>query len=200
MFKQILAAVDLDNSDNAEKILQIAADIANIYSARLHVLSVIGAVQAVVSQHLPEGYEKMAMERTEQDLTTLSANVDLAQGEVTSSARFGDIYREILAQAVKSAVDLIIIGSNKPQTTDFLPGTHAARVLRPLALLDGRRDDLRTALPAQPPHGAVRRRADAGRPSGGHAAWLRAAGRRPGPARVAEWQTRRTNVRWGKPE
>ena len=130
MFKQILAAVDLDNSGNAEKILRIAADIANIYSARLHVLSVIGAVQAVVSQHLPEGYEKMAMERTEQDLTTLSANVDLAQGEVTSSARFGDIYREILAQAEKSAVDLIIIGSNKPQATDFLLGTNAARVVR----------------------------------------------------------------------
>ncbi len=130
MFKQILAAVDLDNSDNAEKILQIAADIANIYSARLHVLSVIGAVQAVVSQHLPVGYEKMAMERTEQDLSTLSAGVDLDQGEVTSSARFGDIYREILAQAEKSAVDLIIIGSNKPQATDFLLGTNAARVVR----------------------------------------------------------------------
>jgi nucleotide-binding universal stress UspA family protein len=130
MFKQILAAVDLDNSGNAEKILRIAADIANIYSARLHVLSVIGAVQAVVSQHLPEGYEKMAMERTEQDLTTLSANVDLAQGEVTSSARFGDIYREILAQAEKSGVDLIVIGSNKPQATDFLLGTNAARVVR----------------------------------------------------------------------
>ncbi len=130
MFRQILAAVDLDNSGNAEKILRIAADIANVYSARLHLLSVIGAVQAVVSQHLPVGYEKMAMERTEQDLATLSASVDLDQGEVTSSARFGDIYREILAQAEKSAVDLIIIGSNKPQATDFLLGTNAARVVR----------------------------------------------------------------------
>jgi nucleotide-binding universal stress UspA family protein len=130
MFKQILAAVDLDNSENAEKILRIAADIANIYTARLHVLSVVGAVQAVVSQHLPVGYEKLAMERTEQDLSTLSAGVDLDQGEVTSSARFGDIYREILAQAEKSAVDLIIIGSNKPQATDFLLGTNAARVVR----------------------------------------------------------------------
>lgn len=130
MFKQILAAVDMDNTDNAEKILRIAADIANIYSARLHVLSVIGAVQAVVSQYLPEGYEKMAMEKTEQDLAALAASVDLDQGEVTSSARFGDIYREILAQTEKSAADLIIIGSHKPQATDFLLGTNAARVVR----------------------------------------------------------------------
>lgn len=130
MFKQILAAVDLDNTDNAEKILRIAADIANTYSARLHLLNVIGSVQAVVSQHLPVGYEKMAMEKTETELATLSASVDLLQGDVTSSARFGDIYREILAQAEKSSVDLIIIGSNKPQATDFLLGTNAARVVR----------------------------------------------------------------------
>ncbi len=130
MFKQILAAVDLDDNDKAEEILRIAADIANIYSAGLHLLNVIGSVQAVVSQHLPEGYEKMAMKRIEQDLATLAASVDLTQGNATSSARFGDIYREILAQAEKSAVDLIIVGSNKPQATDFLLGTNAARVVR----------------------------------------------------------------------
>ena len=130
MFNNILAAVDVDDNEKADKILRAAADIANIYAARLHVLSVIGSVQAVISQHLPEGYEKMAMKRTEQDLETLAAGVDLNQGKVTSSARFGDIYREILAQAEKSTVDLIIIGSNKPQATDFLLGTNAARVVR----------------------------------------------------------------------
>ncbi len=130
MFNKILAAVDIDDNEKADKILRVAADIANIYTARLHVLSVIGAVQAVISQHLPEGYEKMAMRKTERDLTGLTTNVDLNQGKVTSSARFGDIYREILAQAEKSDVDLIIIGSNKPQATDFLLGTNAARVVR----------------------------------------------------------------------
>ena len=130
MYKQILAAVDLDDSDSARKIIRIAADIANVYSARLHVLSVIGAAQAVVSQYLPEGYEKMAMKRIEQDLATLVASVGLDQGEVTSSARFGDIYREILAYAEKSDVDMIVIGSHRPQATDFLLGTNAARVVR----------------------------------------------------------------------
>ncbi len=130
MFNQILAAVDLDDNDKAQKILQTAADIANIYSAGLHVLSVIGAVQAVVSQHLPEGYEKMAMKGTKQDLAELLANVELVKGDVTISARFGDIYREILAQAEKSAADLIVIGSHKAQAIDFLLGTNAARVVR----------------------------------------------------------------------
>ena len=130
MYKQILAAVDMDDSNSARKIIRIAADIANVYSARLHVLSVIGAAQAVVSQYLPEGYEKMAMKRIEQDLATLVASVGLDQGEVTSSARFGDIYREILAYAEKSDVDMIVIGSHRPQATDFLLGTNAARVVR----------------------------------------------------------------------
>ena len=130
MFNQILAAVDLDHSDNAEKILQIAVDIANTYTARLQVVSVIGAVQQVVSQYLPEGYEKMAMKGTKQDLAKLLANVELVKGDVTITARFGDIYREILAQAEKSAADLIVIGSHKAQAIDFLLGTNAARVVR----------------------------------------------------------------------
>ncbi len=68
-----------------------------------------------VSQYLPEGYEKMAMKRTEQDLATLVACVGrLDQGEVTNSTRFGDIYREILAYAEKSDVDMIFIGSHRP--------------------------------------------------------------------------------------
>ena len=130
MFSQILAAVDANNSGNTEKILRIAADIANSNKAGLHVSSVISSAPVVVSQHLPEGYEKMAMEKTEKDLAALSANIDLVQGDVTSSARFGDVYREILVQAEKSGVDLIIIGSSKLQATDFLLGTNAARVVR----------------------------------------------------------------------
>ncbi|WP_424948328.1 universal stress protein [Candidatus Spongiihabitans sp.] len=130
MFKQILAAIDIDHSGDADKILRIAADIANSRSAELHVLSIISAAPVIVSQHLPQSYERMAMERTEQDLAALSASVDLVRGEVTSSARFGDVYREILAHAEKTGVDLIIIGANKPQATDFLLGTNAARVVR----------------------------------------------------------------------
>ena len=130
MFKQILTAIDIDHSENAEKILQIAVDIANTYTARLEVVSVIDAVQPAVSLQLPEGYEKMAMKRTRKDMAKLLANVELVQGDVIVSARFGNIYREILAQAEKSAADLIVIGSHKLQATDFLLGTNAARVVR----------------------------------------------------------------------
>ncbi|MCP4392138.1 MAG: universal stress protein [Gammaproteobacteria bacterium] len=130
MFKQILAAVDLDNREIAEKILRVAVDTANTYAAGLLVVSVIDAVQPVVSQQLPEGYEKMAMKKTRQDLARLLKNVELVEGEVGISARFGDIYREILAQAENSAVDLIVIGSHKLQATDFLIGTNASRVVR----------------------------------------------------------------------
>ncbi|MCP4390659.1 MAG: universal stress protein [Gammaproteobacteria bacterium] len=130
MFKQILAAVDIDRSDDAGKVMRIAAHIANVNSARLHVLSVTSAAQPVVSQFLPEGYEKMAMKRTEQEVATLAESIDPIQGDVITTARFGDIYREILAYAEDFSVDLIVIGSNKPQATDFLLGTNAARVVR----------------------------------------------------------------------
>ncbi len=130
MFKKILAAVDLENSDITGKILQIAADIANDNAAGLHVLSIISSAPVVVSQHLPQGYEKLAMKKTRQDLATLSASINLAQGDVTCSSRFGDVYREILAYADKTGIDLIVIGCSKRHATDFLLGTNAARVVR----------------------------------------------------------------------
>ena len=61
MIKQILAAIDLDDQEKAAKILHFARDMANLNSADLHLITVIGSAEAVISQHLPEGYEKMAM-------------------------------------------------------------------------------------------------------------------------------------------
>ena len=72
----------------------------------------------------------MASERIEKDLTTLAAKVDLAEGAAAISVRFGDVYQEILAHANKIGADLIIVASHKPNVSDYLLGTTAARVVR----------------------------------------------------------------------
>ncbi len=130
MFKNILVAVDLEQDTQTDDLLRVASDIANAQGAKVHLLNVIGAAPAVVSQFLPESYEKMASEKTEKDLTALAAKVDLAEGAAACSVRFGDIYQEILAHAHKMGADLIIVASHKPNVGDFLLGTTAARIVR----------------------------------------------------------------------
>ena len=130
MFKNFLVAVDLEHDTHNDSLLRVASDMANAQSAKVHLLNVIGAAQAVVSQFLPENYEKMASKKTVKDLAALAAKVDLTEGAVTSSVRFGNVYQEILAHANKMDADLIIVASHKPNVGDYLLGTTAARVVR----------------------------------------------------------------------
>lgn len=130
MFKNVLVAVDLEHDTRIDDLLRIASDIANAYGAQVHLLNVIGAAPAVVSQFLPENYEKMASEKIEKDLAVLAAKVDLAEGAAASSVRFGGVYQEILAHANKIGADLIIVASHKPDVGDYLLGTTAARIVR----------------------------------------------------------------------
>ncbi len=130
MFNNILVAVDLEHDTHMDDLLRVASDIANAYSAQVHLLNVIGAAPAVVSQFLPENYEKMASEKIEKDLAALAAKVDLAEGAAASSVRFGSVYQEILAHANKNGTDLIVVASHKPNVGDYLLGTTAARIVR----------------------------------------------------------------------
>ncbi len=130
MFKNILVAVDLEHDTPVDDLLRIASDIANTYGAQVHLLNVIGAAPAVVSQFLPENYENMVSEKIEKDLAVLAAKVDLAEGAAASSVRFGGVYQEILAHAAKIGADLIIVASHKPNVGDYLLGSTAARIVR----------------------------------------------------------------------
>ncbi len=130
MFKNILVAVDLDHDTLVDDLLRAASDIANTHRSQVHLLNVVAAAPAVVSQFLPENYEKMASGKIEKDLAALAATVDLAEGAAASTVRFGDIYQEILAHAGNIGADLIIVASHKPDIGDYLLGTTASRIVR----------------------------------------------------------------------
>jgi universal stress protein F len=130
MFKKILVAIDLDDDTQNDNLLRAAAELAKSSGAGVYLLNIVPAPPPDVSQFLPESYEKMTFDRIKQKLADVAANSDL-KGSVTSiSVRFGDAYREILAQASKIGADLIIVASHKPHVSDYLLGTTAARIVR----------------------------------------------------------------------
>ena len=69
MFKKFLVAVDLEHDTHNDRLLRVTSDMANAQGAQVHLLHVIRAAPAVVSQFLPKSYETMASERIEKDLT-----------------------------------------------------------------------------------------------------------------------------------
>ena len=130
MFKTILVAIDLDHSEQNRHILQAVKNIAAANDADVHLLGVVPAAPAIVSQFLDENYEQLASGQAQKEFAKLADELDLKSGEVSCLIRFGTVYDEVLAAAKMVNADLIIAGSHKPNVSDYLLGSNAARIMR----------------------------------------------------------------------
>ena len=131
MFKTILVAIDLEHVEQARHVLGAVTDIAGrAGGADVHLLTVVAAAPAIVSQFLHENYEHMASGEAETALAALAAEADLGGGNVETMIRFGTVYEEVIAAAEAVGADLIVTGSHKPDVADYLIGSNASRVVR----------------------------------------------------------------------
>ncbi len=130
MFHNIVVALDLDHADAVAHIVDMAKGLAEPQNARLHLLHVVPAESAIVSQFLPVDYEVMAAGKFERQLSAIAAGAAVGGQAATSEVRFGVVYQEILAHAEHTGADLIIVGSHHPNVADYFLGSNAARVVQ----------------------------------------------------------------------
>ena len=130
MFRTVLVAIDLEHGEPIQRILRAAEDIAISNACDMHLLNVVAAAPAIVSQFLHENYEQMAAGQAEAELAKLAAGIDLRSGTVSCSIRFGTVYEEVLAAAEAVSAGLIVTGSHKSNVSDYLLGSAAARIVR----------------------------------------------------------------------
>ena len=130
MFKTILVAIDLEHSDQGREILQAAKGIAEANGAEVYLLNVVPAAPPIISQYLHENYEQMVSGQARSELAELARAAKLKTGDDVCLIRFGTVYVEVLAAAESVNADLIITGSHKPNVSDYLIGSNAARVTR----------------------------------------------------------------------
>jgi nucleotide-binding universal stress UspA family protein len=131
MYKNILLAIDLSDETSCGKPLLSAVELARTFGARLHVLTVVREVEAILqAKAAPLGYElieaglenRIAALIRHVDATDLKPNILVTHG--------ASIYAEILGVAEEAEADLVVIGSHRPAMKDYLLGTNAARVVR----------------------------------------------------------------------
>ena len=130
MYQSILVAIDLEHGEHNRRVLDATNSIAHADGADVHLLTVVAAAPAIVSQFLHENFEQMASGQAKKELADLAASLDLDPGKVSTLIRFGTVYDEVLAAAEVVGADLIITGSHKPDVSDYLLGSNAARVMR----------------------------------------------------------------------
>lgn len=130
MTEKILVPIDLEHESACRSIVQVAATIANSRPSQVVLVTVVEAPPVLVSQYLPQRYEKGLNQSTQERLDAIAADMSVASGPVETIVRFGSVYREILACAESQQADLIVMGSHDPGVADYLLGGNAARVLR----------------------------------------------------------------------
>lgn len=131
MYKKILLPIDLGDDDSWRKALPTAVGLCQAFGASLEVLTVVPDMGSpMVAQYFPADYEeKMAADIAAQ-LKAFAAEHVPPEVPVVTKIGSGSIYKEILEAAADTGVDLIVIGSHRPELSDYLLGPNAARVVR----------------------------------------------------------------------
>lgn len=130
MSKTILLPVDLNDPEASKTPLHEALALVG-ENGVLHVVSVLpdfGLPQ--VSGFFKKDFEATAIKSFGTALKTWVNETVPDDVEVHPHILHGTIYDEILRAADKLKVDLIVMGSHRPELRDYLLGPNAARVVR----------------------------------------------------------------------
>jgi nucleotide-binding universal stress UspA family protein len=130
MFKTILVPIDFEQDGSWERALEAAFALARANEAELHIMHVIRSTPAMVAQYLPKDYATTAEAQTLATLKEKVADHGIGESEAKLLVRHGEVYPEILDAAKDLGADLIVLGAHRPEVTDYLLGTTAARVAR----------------------------------------------------------------------
>ena len=131
MFNNIVVAIDLNDETSWRKPLVSAVELARKFGARLHVLTVVREIEAILqAKTSPLAYELIAADQ-ESQLARLVRQVGAGDLHPELLVAHGaSIYAEILGVAEEAGADLIVVGSHRPAMKDYLLGTNASRVVR----------------------------------------------------------------------
>lgn len=131
MYNSILLPIDLNEKTSWEKSIPVAIDMAKTYGASVKVLTVIPNFgKSIVGSYFPPDYSEKILADTTEALEQLVAESFPSDVKVSSVARHGTVYKEVLEVASAINADLIVMTSHRPARSDYLLGPNAARVVR----------------------------------------------------------------------
>jgi nucleotide-binding universal stress UspA family protein len=131
MYKNILLAIDLKDETSCRKPLLSAVELARTFDARLHVLTVVREVEAILEARAATIAYEVVVSDLQSRIATLIRRADAADLKPNVLVTHGaSIYAEILGVADETEADLIVVGSHRPVMKDYLLGANAARVVR----------------------------------------------------------------------
>jgi nucleotide-binding universal stress UspA family protein len=131
MYRTILLPVDLGDEHSWRKALPTALALRETFAAALHVVTVVPEFGLpIVGQYFPPDYEAKMHQHVADQLEEFVARQVPEGVAVQRIVAAGKIYQQILRVAEETQADLIVMGSHRPELSDYLLGPNAARVVR----------------------------------------------------------------------
>jgi nucleotide-binding universal stress UspA family protein len=131
MYRNILVPVDLSDKHSWRKALPTAISLCETFEGKLHLITVVPEFGLpMVGQFFPEGYEAKLRQHAAKQLRDFAAQQVPGEIECRRIVAEGKIYQEIMKAAAAIKADLIVMGSHRPELSDYLLGPNAARVVR----------------------------------------------------------------------
>ncbi len=130
MYRNILLPIDLADPDGQRKAARAAADLADRYGARLHVMTVVPDVgMPIVGLFFPADFEEQSKAAAERELAAFVDDVIDDGVDLNVVVSHGSIYREIIREARETGSELIVMASHSPKARDHLIGPNAVEVV-----------------------------------------------------------------------
>ncbi len=129
MYKTVLAPIDLGQKDQAVVVAKTAAKFVDTRGGKLILLNVLPNIPAYIAAEIPEKIFSSGKQQASEDLGKIKVGLEASQ-KLETVILEGSVYSEIVNFAEESNVDLIVMASHRPELSDYLLGTTAARVVR----------------------------------------------------------------------
>ena len=130
MYKRIVLAVDLAESESAPKGLSQALELARTGGGELRMVNVQPVIPATFMEYVPVDFDEEQEKRAKSALDAILAAVGLPAERKSAVTRAGGIYHELLQEASEWDADLIVVGSHRPVMSDYLLGSNAKTIVR----------------------------------------------------------------------
>lgn len=130
MFRKILVPIDLAEPQLAKPALDAAAAMVRNSDTKVHLLNVMPAMPAMVTEFMPEDFEEQQAKSSAEALTIIGREAGFDPAQMTLGFRRGGVYHEIIEEAAEKKVDLIIMSSHRPAMRTYFLGSNAAHVVR----------------------------------------------------------------------
>lgn len=130
MFKNILVPIDITHTQSIEHAINAGTKLSDTSGAKMTLMTVIADAPNLVAAQLPPNYAEEAASAAAEQLKAIAGSAGLDEGSVDIVVKDGSAYHEILEQAQAMSADLIVVASHRPELSDYLLGTVAARVVR----------------------------------------------------------------------